>query len=112
MFFEPGKKFDLRVDLTTFRPAGEFSDLKNIPIVEVGDAMRSQILNAAVKDESEKVRTAAKMALFVWPKNNRFRFAEWGVWINDGGELQWLKSIADEIPPFAHRITDLSLIHI
>ena len=104
-FLEP-EKSGLRVELTSFRPKGEFSDLKNIPTVKVDDAVRHRILNAAVNDKSERVRTAAKMALFVWPKNNRFRFAEWGVWINDGGELQWLKSIADEIPPFAHRIPD------
>ena len=106
MFFEPGKSSGLRVELTSFRPADEYSDLQNIPIVELDDSVRSLILNAAINDEFENVRTAAKTALMVWPRNKKLRFAEWGVWINDGGQLQWLKSIVDEIPPFVHQITD------
>jgi hypothetical protein len=53
---------------------------------------------------SDIERTAAASALVSWPpENGPFRFAEWGVWIDDAGELKLAKSVLDEIPPFVHQ---------
>jgi hypothetical protein len=53
---------------------------------------------------SDIERTAAASALVNWPpENGQFRFAEWGVWLDDAGELKLAKSVLDEIPPFVHQ---------
>lgn len=75
-------------------------------VTQLDDNVRSRLAEMAISDPSMDVRFVAKTALSCWADTKRFRFAEWGVWINDGGDLSFLKSIIDEIPPFVHRTND------
>ena len=61
------------------------------------------MLQAAGAEERE----AAARALVCWPPEGYgLRVAEWGVWIDSGGELKLVQSVLDEIPPFVHRVGD------
>jgi hypothetical protein len=49
-------------------------------------------------------REAAARALVTWPpRRYHLRLAEWGVWMNQSGQLALTKSLIDEIPEFVHR---------
>lgn len=48
---------------------------------------------------------AARVLTFHPPKDYELRLAEWGVWINTGGNMRLLKSVLDEIPEFVDRTT-------
>ncbi|WP_425399862.1 HEAT repeat domain-containing protein [Aeoliella sp.] len=64
------------------------------------DALEQMMLAGPTSEE----RTAAARALLAWPPDGyQLRVAEWGVWINDSGELKLAQSVIDEIPPFVHR---------
>ena len=81
-------------------------DEKSLPmnVIELPDSMRQALETMMLQGASSEERTAAARALLRWPPAKyRFRMAEWGVWINDGGELKLLQSVIEEIPPFVHR---------
>lgn len=62
--------------------------------------LETMMLSGATSEE----RTAAARALLAWPPESfKLRLAEWGVWIEDAGELKLVQSVLDEIPPFVHQ---------
>ncbi len=66
----------------------------------VRSALETMMLTGATLAERE----AAARSLLAWPPDNyQLRVAEWGVWINNGGQLKLVQSVLDEIPPFVHR---------
>jgi hypothetical protein len=66
----------------------------------VRDALERMMLTGSSTEERE----AAARALVAWPPAEyKLRVAEWGVWINDKGELKLIQSVMDEIPAFVHR---------
>ncbi len=73
-------------------------------LVELPATIRDALEQRMLAGETAEERTAAARALVTWPTEGyRLRVAEWGVWINDGGELKLIQSVLDEIPPFVHR---------
>ena len=66
--------------------------------------VRVRLEQMMLTGSSDIERTAAAGVLVNWPpENGQFRFAEWGVWLDDAGELKLAKSVLDEIPPFVHQ---------
>lgn len=66
--------------------------------------IRQRLEQIMLQGKSEVERTAAARALVAWPPDKyELRVAEWGVWIDDGGELKLAQSVLDEIPPFVHQ---------
>ena len=73
-------------------------------VIELPAAMRAALETMMLDGPSSEERMAAARALLAWPPADyRLRVAEWGVWINDGGQLKLAQSVLDEIPPFVHR---------
>jgi len=73
-------------------------------VQEAPPGIRDRLEAVMLRGASEVERTAAARALVPWPPEKyRFRLAEWGVWIDDGGELKLVQSVLDEIPPFVHQ---------
>ena len=73
-------------------------------VIELPAAMRAALETMMLHGPSSEERMAAARALLAWPPADyRLRVAEWGVWINDGGQLKLVQSVLDEIPPFVHR---------
>jgi hypothetical protein len=69
--------------------------------------IRERIVEIMLKGETDEERMGAARALVRWqPKDYKFRYAEWGVWLSSGGELELVRSILDEIPKFVHRTGD------
>jgi hypothetical protein len=85
----------------TPRVAPDSIDMTEIPLsADCRAGLERMMLTAATTEERE----AAARALVTWPpKNYKLRVAEWGMWINDHGELKLVQSVLDEIPPFVHR---------
>ncbi|MEL7499619.1 MAG: HEAT repeat domain-containing protein [Planctomycetota bacterium] len=52
--------------------------------------------------DSSKVRQAAARAL-VTSDVNKFRVAEWGVWLSNDDQFSLAKSVIDKLPPFVHQ---------
>ncbi len=95
-----GQIGDLRFPGRT-RYANEHIEDREIAVApEVRQEIERMMLNGETSDE----RVAAARALVAWPPEDyRLRVAEWGVWLDDGGELRLAKSVIDEIPGFVHR---------
>jgi hypothetical protein len=56
---------------------------------------------------TEMERDSAARALITWPPSGyRLRLAEWGVWLDERGQLSLTKSVLEEIPPFVHGAGD------
>ncbi len=73
-------------------------------VIELPAAMRAALETMMLDGPSSEERMAAARALLAWPPADyRLRVAEWGVWINDGGQLRLAQAVLDEIPPFVHR---------
>ncbi|MFT5522491.1 MAG: hypothetical protein ACI9HK_000435 [Pirellulaceae bacterium] len=69
--------------------------------------IRKRIVEIMVDGETDDERMGAARALVRWqPENYKLRYAEWGVWISSGGELELVHSVLDEIPEFVHRTGD------
>ncbi|HSU66450.1 MAG TPA: HEAT repeat domain-containing protein, partial [Tepidisphaeraceae bacterium] len=64
------------------------------------DRLTQMMLDGPTLDERE---AAARALLPQPPEGYRFRFSEWGVWLNESGDLKMAKAVAEEIPPFVHR---------
>lgn len=70
----------------------------------VGAGVRAKLERMMLHGESPAEREAAARTLFSWqPEEYQLRVAEWGVWIDDAGELKMAQSVIDDIPPFVHR---------
>jgi len=64
---------------------------------------RERIESMMLDGPTELERTAAARALVTWPPESySLRVAEWGVWLDNSGKLDLLKSILAENPPFVH----------
>ena len=88
-----------------FSPTGKRGDLYAgaEPIVLAGE-VRDALENTMLRGVTSTEREAAARALLKWPPEKyRLRVMEWGVWIDDSGEMKLLKSVLDEIPAFVHR---------
>ena len=73
-------------------------------IIELGPQIRSRLEAMMLTGVEGIERTAAASALINWPPQNyRLRYAEWGVWLDDNGDLKLVQSVLDEIPPFVHQ---------
>jgi hypothetical protein len=70
------------------------------------DYVRPKVIQRLIGGATTLEREAAARAVLGWQKNYKLRVAEWGVWINVHGELKFLQSIIEEIPPFVHRTGD------
>ena len=72
--------------------------------VEGPDSLRQRLETMMLQGPTSPERTAAARALVSWPPPSySLRIAEWGVWIDDGGQLKLVQSVLDEIPPFVHQ---------
>ena len=84
---------------------------KNKPFKKLADeATRSRIAKRLQKimtvGRTQPERIAAARALAGYqPQDYKLRVAEWGVWIHAEGKLQLVKSVLEEIPPFAYQTT-------
>lgn len=58
------------------------------------------MLDAQTLEERE---AAARALLPLPPDRYRLRVSEWGVWLNENGDLKTARGVAEEIPPFVHR---------
>jgi hypothetical protein len=73
-------------------------------VIELPESMRAALETMMLQGATSDERIAAARALVGWPPAHyRLRVAEWGVWINDGGQLKLVQSVLDEIPKFVHR---------
>jgi hypothetical protein len=71
----------------------------------VSSPHRARLTRMMLDGETLDEREAAARALLLQPPDGyQFRFAEWGVWLNENGDLKMTKAVAEEIPPFVHRI--------
>ena len=85
-------------------PVRDISDCLPRNVIELPAAMRASLETMMLDGLSSEERMAAARALLAWPPTDyRLRVAEWGVWINDGGQLKLAQAVLDEIPPFVHR---------
>ncbi|MDP1561759.1 MAG: HEAT repeat domain-containing protein [Pirellulaceae bacterium] len=81
-----------------------FSELRDGDITELPETTRLKAESLMLTSASSRERDAAARMLVSWPPTNyQLRVAEWGVWIDDQGELKLVQSVLDEIPPFVHR---------
>ena len=72
--------------------------------IDLDSQVRLRLEQMMLNGTSDVERTAAAGVLVNWPpENGRFRFAEWGVWLDEAGELKLAQTVLDEIPPFVHR---------
>ncbi len=72
--------------------------------VEGPASLRGRLEAMMLRGPTTEERTAAARALVSWPPPSySLRIAEWGVWIDDGGQLKLVQSVLDEIPPFVHQ---------
>ena len=87
------------------RPDRNINDcLLPMNVIELPAAMWAALETMMLDGPSSEERMAAARALLAWPPADyRLRVAEWGVWINDGGQLKLAQAVLDEIPPFVHR---------
>jgi hypothetical protein len=78
-------------------------DLIDDPPNAIDSSARPKLLHMMTAGETPEEREAAARALVAWPPDDyQFRVAEWGVWMNNKGQMALAKSILDEIPPFVH----------
>jgi hypothetical protein len=74
------------------------------PANPVSADLREKFQATMLSSDSTKEREAAARALVGWPPDHyQLRVAEWGLWLENQGNLGLSKAIADEIPPFVHR---------
>jgi hypothetical protein len=96
---------DPRIEISSLR--GFPTTPQNFPAtskIEVPPGLREKLEAMMLTGASSDERTAAARALLEWPPEKySLRLAEWGVWIEDGGELKLVQSVLDEIPPFVHQ---------
>ena len=84
---------------------------KNTPLRKFDDdearkRIVAKLLRTMTRARTQMERIAAARALAGYqPKEYRLRVAEWGVWVDSGGELELAKSVLDEIPPIAYQTT-------
>lgn len=91
-------------------PPGRFSihgysehDLIDDPAVAIDPSVQPRLLHIMADGLTAGEREAAARALVAWPPENcHLRIAEWGVWINNKGQMALARSVLDEIPPFVH----------
>lgn len=80
------------------------SELRDGDITELPETTRFKAESMMLTSASSRERDAAARMLVSWPPANyQLPVAEWGVWIDDQGELKLVQSVLDEIPPFVHR---------
>jgi len=90
---------DPPINILPLLPSHEDLDFLNID-----PKVRSRLAAMMLGGKTDAERRAAAGALLNWPPANyQFRYAEWGVWLDDGGDLKLVQSVLDEIPPFVHR---------
>jgi hypothetical protein len=81
--------------------------LGNVSVSGSGDGdfrARGLIEGMMLNGQTVAERTAAARALIGWPPAEySLRVAEWGVWIDEGGERLTTKGVLEEIPGFVHR---------
>jgi len=89
---------------------GGLSQVRSLPddrepiVIEVPQDLRVKLETMMLSGESAGERAAAARALLTWPPADyRLRVAEWGVWLNDEGDLKLTRAVLDEIPDFVHR---------
>ena len=79
-------------------------DLLDDPPITVDPAVRGILEQMMLAGATPAEREAAARSLVTWPPTHyRLRVAEWGVWINNNGQMALAKAVLDEIPPFVHR---------
>jgi hypothetical protein len=72
--------------------------------IELPESLRTALETMMLQGATSGERIAAARALVAWPPAHyRLRVAEWGVWVNDSGDLKLVQSVIDEIPKFVHR---------
>ncbi|MFI5382066.1 MAG: HEAT repeat domain-containing protein, partial [Tepidisphaerales bacterium] len=77
------------------------------PSSELPAGIRKALERQMLAGRTVEEREAAARALQPWPPvGYHLRLAEWGVWINQGGDLKLAQSVPDDIPPFVHRMSD------
>ncbi|HEV3342388.1 MAG TPA: HEAT repeat domain-containing protein [Pirellulales bacterium] len=89
---------------------GGLSQINSLPddrepvVIEVPQDLRARFETMMLSGASAQERAAAARALLTWPPADyRLRVAEWGVWLNDEGDLKLMQAVLDEIPGFVHR---------
>jgi hypothetical protein len=82
-----------------FSPSGYVEhDLLDDPPIAVDRSVRPILQRMMTRGQTPEEREAAARALVDWPPESfRFRVAEWGVWINNNGQMALARSIVDEI---------------
>ncbi|MGI8979299.1 MAG: hypothetical protein ACR2FY_08745 [Pirellulaceae bacterium] len=77
---------------------------KSQEVVDLEPRIRTRLEEMMLTGTTDIERAAAAGAIVNWPpKDCRFRYAEWGVWLDDRGDLKLIRSVLDEIPPFVHQ---------
>jgi hypothetical protein len=95
---------DRSIDPARTRPSRTSADrLRDTPIA-LPDSLRQKIERMMLAGQTQGEREAAARALLRWPPPDySLRVAEWGVWIDDHGDLKLVQSVLDDIPPLVHR---------
>lgn len=71
---------------------------------EVDPSVRSSLQKLLTDGSTQAERDAAARTLVSWPPDRyRLRLAEWGVWIDNNGQMAMARKVLEEIPPFVHR---------
>jgi hypothetical protein len=93
------------IDPARTRPSRTSDDrLRDAPIA-LPETLRQKLEHLMLAGNTQGEREAAARALLRWPPPDyTLRVAEWGVWIDDHGELKLTRSLLDDLPPLVHRI--------
>lgn len=71
---------------------------------KIGDATVLRLRKIMLEGRTHEDREAAARAIVVMPPTDyQLRYAEWGVWLSNDGEMMIPQSIVDELPRFVHR---------
>jgi len=83
--------------------AGRDNDIMTGAPVAVDESVRDLLQKMMIDAQTPAERQAAARTIANWPPHQyQLRVSEWGVSIDNHGQMALSKSVLDEIPPFVH----------